>query len=135
MAHEFMTDAWAQAYRSVLNQSAEYRSAAANWEGDFVFVCDADDALPDARYTYLDLWHGTCRAARATQTAVDSAEFTISAPLSVWQQLLTGTLDPIKGLIARRLILQGNMVKVLDAPGAAVAMVNCARQIETTWPS
>ncbi|MCO5186254.1 MAG: SCP2 sterol-binding domain-containing protein [Anaerolineae bacterium] len=136
MTYEFMSNGWAKAYQDILNHSAAYRDAAANWEGDFYFVCLPLETTSTPLCAYLDLWHGECReAAHVTDQAVRKPEFVISATLPVWQDVLSGKLDPIKGLMSRQLKLQGNMIKVLKAPKAAVEMVNCAMLVDTTWPA
>jgi putative sterol carrier protein len=82
------------------------------------------------------LWHGDCRDAHSvSDPAAKQPEFVIRATLPVWRKLLGGDLDPIKGLMSRQLKLEGNMMKVLKAPKAAVEMVNCAMQIDTDWPA
>jgi putative sterol carrier protein len=133
MAIQFMSDEWAQAYKVVLNNSAEYRTAAAKWEGDFYFVCQLEQE--GELCAYIDLWHGNCRDAYSVaDPTAQQPEFVIRATLPVWQKILSGELDPIKGLMSRQLKLEGNMIKVLKAPKAAVEMVKCAMQIDTTWP-
>lgn len=136
MTYEFMSDEWTKAYQDVLNHSAAYRDAAAQWEGDFYFICMPNETTITPLCAYLDLWHGECREAlRVADQATRQPEFIIRATLPVWQDVLSGKLDPIKGLMSRQIKLEGNMIKVLKAPKAAIEMVNCAMLIDTTWPS
>ena len=135
MMVEFGTDAWAQAMKNALDQSPAYREAAANWEGDFYFICAQGPGVPQDMYMYFDLWRGQCRVARMI---IDPAEFTpafeLTAELAAWKKVIAGELDPIKGIVTRQLKPKGNMVKVLQAPRAAMEMVKCATTIETHWP-
>jgi putative sterol carrier protein len=43
-------------------------------------------------------------------------------------------IDPIQGLVSRRLKLKGPMMKVMKAPKAAIELVECGTQIDTDWP-
>lgn len=133
MALLFPSDEWVKALMERLNGSEAYRKAAAKWEGDFAFVVEHGSS--DPTHLYMDLWHGECRSARELESAgAENPAFTMAAPIDTWQEVLSGRLDPIKGLMQKKLALTGNMMKVLKAPKAAVEMVNCAKEIDTSWP-
>jgi putative sterol carrier protein len=136
MALRFPSDEWVKAAMEKVNSSPGYAQAAANWEGDIVFVVTA---IPDERKEvtlYMDLWHGKCRAAyEVADPAAQEAEFGITAPLPVWRKVLEGKLDPIRGLVSRQLKLQGNMMKIMKAPKAAVELVKSCQQVDTEWPT
>ena len=113
-----------------LNTSEEYAQAAANWEGDFAFIVEGETDI----YLYMDLWHGRCRAAYLLEDPNNpKPAFTLATSKALWQEVLTGQLDPIKGIMRRKLKLTGNKIKVLQAPKAATAMVNAAKDIPTDW--
>ena len=134
MATLFPSDEWIKELMAVANASAEYAKAAEQWEGDLLFVVERGPGLPEEHYLYMDLWHGECRRAGAFGPGEKSPEFEISAPLATWQQVLEGRLDPIRGLTTRRLKLKGNLMKVMKSPRAALALVECAREIDTRYP-
>ena len=135
MSVPFPTDEWIKAAMVEVNKSADYKEAAKNWEGDIVFVVTA---IPDERKQvrlYMDLWHGECRDAyEIADPAGSDPEFTITGPLPVWRKVLEGKLDPIRGLVSRQLKLQGNLMKVVKQPKAAVELVNSCARIDTEWP-
>ncbi len=135
MALPFPSEEWVKAAMEELNNSPDYAQAAANWEGDIVFIITA---IPDERkevVLYMDLWHGKCRDAyEVRDPASQKSEFAITAPLPVWRKVLEGKLDPIRGLVSRQLKLQGNMMKIMKAPKAAVELVNSCQKVETQWP-
>ena len=133
MAIPFPSDEWIKVAMEKINESAAYKEAAKVWEGDLIFVITA---VPDERQEvqlYMDLWHGECRSAHEV-TNNQQSEFTIAAPLPVWRKVLEGKLDPIRGLVSRQLKLQGNMMKVMKSPKAAIELVNCCASIDTSWP-
>ena len=135
MSYQFPSDAWVKALMEVANNDSAYESAAAKWEGDLVFTVQKGPGLSEDKYLYMDLWHGKCRAAKELESAnEEQAEFEISAPLVTWRKVLEGQLDPIRGISSRQLKLRGSMMKILKSPKAAIELVNCARQVETTWP-
>ncbi|MBK8433547.1 MAG: SCP2 sterol-binding domain-containing protein [Chloroflexi bacterium] len=135
MGIQFPSDDWIKELMGKLNTSKGYQDAAKNWEGDFAFVVQKGPGVPEETFLYMDLWHGECRSAKqlANATEQDPA-FTMSAPIATWKKVLSGQLDPIRGLMGRQLTLKGNMMKVMKAPKAALEMVKSASEIDTEWP-
>lgn len=135
MALKFPSDEWVKEAMTKVNDSPEYAKAAANWEGDIAFIVTAIPGDSKEVVLYMDLWHGVCRDAfEVGDPANHQSEFTITAPLPVWRKVLEGKLDPIRGLVSRQLKLQGNMMKIMKAPKAAVELVNSCQKVETEWP-
>lgn len=136
MAIMFATDQWAKALQIELNNSEAYRKAAAKWEGDFFFVVEQGDGVPEDIYMYLDLWHGDARDAfLETDPSSKSPAFTLKAPLEIWKGVLDKKIDPIRGIMTRQLQLKGNMMKIMKAPKAATELVECAASVDTEWPA
>ena len=136
MATKFPTEAWIKALGAALNDSPGYAAAAKNWEGDFYFQIEAGPSLPKEVWLYMDLWHGKCREAyEVLDRSQKTTEFIMSAPLEAWRQVIEGKLDPIKGLMSRKLKLQGNMVKIMRNPLAAKELVACCSKIPTEFPA
>ena len=138
MAYRFPSEEWTKALKDVINQSQAYREAAKTWEGDFFFIIEPDDttALTEPVVLYMDLWHGECRDAYVV-TDLDAhkkPEFTISAPYAVWKAVVTGQLDPIKGMMTRQLKLQGNLMKIMRSVKAANELVRCCTMVPTEFP-
>lgn len=135
MGIQFGTDEWAKAAMAAINESPGYANAAKNWEGDFYFIIDKGPGIPETIHLYLDLWHGQCREAfRAADVSKKSPVFELSAPLKVWRGVLSKKIDPIQGLVTRRLKLKGPMMKVMKAPKAAIELVEACASLETEWP-
>ena len=136
MAIPFATDEWIKALQVELNNSDKYEKAAAKWEGDFYFVVEKGGSNGDDANLYLDLWHGKARDAFAvTDASEKSPAFELKAPVKIWKGVLSGKIDPIRGIMTRQLKLKGNMMKVMKAPKAAIQLVECASSLDTEWPS
>jgi putative sterol carrier protein len=58
----------------------------------------------------------------------------MSAPLSSWRKVIAKELDPIQGLLTRRLKLKGNMAMIMRNVKAAQELVECCTHIETEFP-
>lgn len=135
MAIKFLSEEWIQALMEELNKSQSYQDAAKNWEGDAYFILEPEGNFKETVIYYMDLWHGKCRSACVvTDEKEKTPEFCIRAPLSKWRRVIEKKLDPIQGLITRQLKLQGNMMKIMKAPKAAMELVNCCALIPTEFP-
>ena len=135
MLYKFPSDEWIKALRDMLNASESYRRSAKDWEGDFIFVADPDDAYPDTAYLHLQLYHGSSAgAAQVYPDTMPETEFTINAPYSTWRKVIDGKLDPIQGMMTGQLKLKGDLMKVMRYPKAAQEIVSCCAKIPTDWP-
>ena len=135
MGLKFPSDEWGKAFAEQLNASEDYERSAKDWEGDFIFIIEPDKAFPEEAYLFVGLYHGKC-----TDTAIlanedeREAQFVIRAPYANWRKVIEGKLDPIQGMMTRKLKLKGNMMKVMRYPKAAKEMVNCVSRVPTDWP-
>ncbi len=129
----FPSDEWIERYMELLNSNDRYEDAAKTWEGDFIFEVTADGEIVKEPYRfYIDLWHGKCRSVKMAGPD-DTAEFTYSGPYKNWRALFDGKIDPIKGIMARKFKLDGDMGKVMRYTKAALELVATTRQIPTKF--
>jgi putative sterol carrier protein len=134
MALKFPSDEWIMELSRQLNASESYEKSAKDWEGDFVFVVEPDDAYDSTAYLFLGLYHGKSTGAAALASEGErEAEFTIRGPFSTWRQVIEGKLDPIQGMMTRRLKLEGNMMKIMRYPKAAKEIVDCCTFVPTDF--
>jgi putative sterol carrier protein len=132
----FPGEEWISMYRDRINASADYREAAATWEGAVAFVIEAepDRGVPEDVWMLLDLWHGECRDARMIQpTDADRAPYVIRAPYSRWKDVLRGDLDPVKGMMQGKLRLQGDIATVVRYVRAADELVRLTGEVPTRF--
>jgi putative sterol carrier protein len=135
MENLFGSEAWIQRYQEEVNKSDRYKTVAATWEGDFYFVVLADGMLDQDVVYYLDLWHGECRyACLVKDEAGYSPAFRLESDASNWQAIVTRKLDPIQGMMTRRIKLQGDMARIMRYVPAAQELVNCATRVPTLFP-
>lgn len=138
MVYKFPSQEWVQALKEAINNNEAYRSAAKTWEGDFYFVIEPDEAttLTSPVTLYMDLWHGECRDAYVVEdpSSHKAPEFIITAPYSVWKQVITGKMDPIQALMTRKLKLKGNLMKIMRAVKAANELVRSTTMVPTEFP-
>lgn len=133
MVFLFPGDEWLQALSEKLNSDPKYAKIARNWEGDLLFVIEADGPLKKTTYFYLDLWHGACRDAFMVQEEdLDtlSPAYTLTATYSQITRLLKGELDPMQAMITRKLKVKGSMAYMMRNVPVVLDFVRCAQEIE-----
>ena len=133
---KFLSGEWIKSLQVDLNRSEPYAKAAARWEGDFYFIVTPEGSMTEPVIYYMDLWHGKCRDAYLV-TAENEKEpvFRMTAPLGVWEKVVTKKLDVIQGLLTRQIKLKGNMAMIMRNVKAAQELVECCTHIETEFPS
>lgn len=134
MTYPFPSDAWIKQLQEVLNQNEAYERSARDWEGDFIFVIEPDQAFPDTAYFLLELYHGSSPgAAMLDSENIPKTEYTINAPYSTWRKVIEGKLDPIQGMMMGQLKLKGDLMKIMRYPKAAQEIVSSCAKVPTKW--
>ena len=134
MALKFPSEEWIKALSDELNASEAYEKSAKDWEGDFIFIVEPDDAYANTDYLYLGLYHGKSPdAAMIDSKDAREAEFVLSAPYTNWRKVIEGEMDPIQGMMTRKLKVQGNMMKIMRYPKAAKEIVSCCALVPTDF--
>ncbi len=134
MAFKFPSDEWIKDLCRQLNASDSYEKSAKDWEGDFIFIAEPDATLSKETYMFLGLLHGKCTGAAMIATRDErKAQFFIRAPAAVWRKVIEGKLDPIQGMMTRKLKLEGNMMKIMRYPKAAKEIVSCCAKVPTDF--
>lgn len=130
----FPSDAWIKELSAKLNNSPSYEASAKDWEGDFLFVIEGDEVYPETTYLFLGLYHGKSPLAlEIAEPSEKNASYVISAPYSIWRKVVEGKIDPIQGMMTKRLKLKGNMMMVMRYPKAAKEIMACTQQIPTDF--
>lgn len=134
MAYPFPSDPWIEELAGRLNASESYERSAKDWEGDFLFIVEPDEAYDDTTYLYLGLHHGKSTGAAVIESEDErETEFVIRAPYSTWRRVIEGKLNPIQGMMTKQLKLSGNVMKIMRYPKAAQEIVTCCAEVPTEW--
>jgi putative sterol carrier protein len=126
----FPSTEWAEAFRVALGANANYREAAAAWEGEILLRVKASRAGEPSPGVLLDLYHGECRSARyEPDTREISVEFVYEGRRDDWMRVMSRQLDPVKALFDGTFRLRGNLAKAMRFTRAAKELVETAATI------
>jgi len=132
----FPSEEWFDLYIQRVNESKDYKEAAATWEGDIAYVVEPepDKGVPEEIWAWLDLWHGDCRGGgMVAQEKGEQAKFIIRAPYSRWKEVIKKELDPVKGMMQGKLKLKGDLPTIVRYVKAANELVNLAQTVPTEF--
>ena len=134
MGIQFPSDEWIKELSKQLNASEAYERSAKDWEGDFIFAIEPDEVYPKECYLYLDLYHGKSPSAmQLSRPDEKKAAYHLSTNYATWRKVIEGKLDPIQGMMTRKLKLTGNMMQVMRYPKAAKEIVSCCALVPTDF--
>ncbi|MDF1665282.1 MAG: SCP2 sterol-binding domain-containing protein [Planctomycetota bacterium] len=137
MKYAFPSEEWVQAYKEALNNSDNYRDVASSWHhGAIAMVVEADpkNGLLDNFCVWLDVDGGRCRDARkVTLEEAYTAPYCLIATHERWIDVLSKRLDPIAGMVTRRIQLRGNLLTMMRYVRSAKAMVGCGASIPSRF--
>jgi putative sterol carrier protein len=128
---------WAQAFKEEVDNSASYKQAARNWEGDMdlVILAEPRAGFEEDLHLYMDLWHGDCRDIRLeTPEGASKAKFVITGTYDRWKQVMRKELEPIKGMMQGKLKLRGNLPYIVRFVKAARELVEATSRVPTYFP-
>lgn len=139
MAVEFGTDAWAQALQAAIDGSSEYRNAAKSWgvgfPGNVLLVFRADDRLAETKRLLLRLEGGRCSGAEIVDTDDHpDAAYSLTGDFSLWHDVLTGKTLAATAILAGKITVTGNKMKLLAHAPSHRAMVHCVGSVDTEYP-
>ena len=135
MTADIFSSEWALAWKLAIDAHAGYRVAAATWEGSLALSMP-DPSGAAGRAVFVDLWHGTCRAARvALPDDLGGADFVLSGSTETWKRVLRGEVAPLMAIMTGRLTLtRGSLAALIPYAAAAKALVDAAATVPARFP-
>ncbi len=146
---KFFSEEWLDLYKDALNANEAYAKAASWWTGDFVFIVRASGNLDHDIMAFIGLTHGKCTGVKAISSETEfevvgpdekassdakmAVEYTYESDYDTWLQILSGELDPIRGLLSGKAKIAGDMAKILKATDAAKELVRTASLVDTEY--
>jgi putative sterol carrier protein len=135
---DFPSEEWIEEYQVRLNASEEYAEKGEGWgvgfNGDFLYVVEADDRLPETRYFYVALEDGNVTDAFEVEDPDEvDAGYILRGAYTDWIDLNEGDIGAIDGMMSGVFDLEGDMQKVMQYSDAAVTMTDTSSQIPTNY--
>ena len=138
MGFRFGTAEWARALTDEINGSSEYRNAAAGWgsgfNGNLLFVFEADDALDESLSLLIRLAAGRCEGAEFVgDEGHEAAGFALRAPFGLWKDILERRTMAATAILTGKLKVVGDRMALLRHTAANRALIHCTTSVDTDW--
>lgn len=134
----YFTPEWVALFEKMIQEDAEYREAAKDWEGTVVLHVEAapDYGLDVDLYIFMDLWHGDCRSVRIVPPDTGEAgDFVITGSLERWTQVGKKELDSTKGMMQGKLKLKGDLPTIVRAVRASQRLTDLSAEVGGKYPT
>jgi putative sterol carrier protein len=140
MADEFdyPSEEWIEEYKQRIDEDEDYSESGAGWgvgfNGDFLYVFEADDRLPEPRYFFVGLEDGGATEAFEVDDP-DEVEpgFVLRGEYSDWIDLNEGDIGAVYGMMSGVFELEGDMQKVMQYTQAAVDLTEISGSIPVNY--
>jgi putative sterol carrier protein len=130
----FPSAQWAHAFRDVLNARKSYREVARGLTADFIFHVQKEGPLKMDHMVYVKLKEGEAVEVEEIQGWQDrTPEFVIAAKYSQWVALMKGELEPVQGLLTRKIQVSGSVSKLMRHVAAAKELIRATRDMDTKF--
>ncbi len=137
MAFTFPSPEWASEFKKQVQNSAGYKQAAAPWTfGPVALITKADPALGlgEDIGMWLDIDRGSCSDVKVVSRAeAEKAPFCIVGDYARWKSVIRKELDPLKGMMQKKLELKGQMTILVKYVNASKELVDCATRVPTRF--
>jgi len=145
---KYGTQEFADAYREALNKNENYRDAATDWEGDFVWVATPGGALDHEQRMWIGLYHGECTGAKKLEPEDKvrllkpgekpsgegyEVEYIYTTDYETWKKITMGEVDSIRAMLSGKAKLDGDMAKILKYTRAAAELTVSAQTLDIEW--
>ena len=130
------TPSWICAFEGLIQNDPTYKEVAREWEGKVIDHIVANPALglDEDMYVLMDLWHGECRAVSLVPREVgENGDYILSASYERWKQVMTGELDPVKGMMQGKIKLKGDLPTIVRYVKASTRLAELVGQVNTIF--
>ena len=107
----------------------------AGFDSSFLFTVYADPArgVKDNLYVYNELKKGK---ADGVEAGVEKkADMSIAGSYDVWKEVVEGNKDPIKAIMNKELVFEGDLKKVMKYMKAVKLLIDNVMKVPTEWHS
>ncbi len=132
----FPSDEWAKAFQEELNRSQFYAQVAKDWSATYLFIVEADSALPESVVLYAEIRQGKCvNSYQCDDPVGKETDLVLSAPFGVWRRMLEQKMHPLAAIAKRQVKVQGNVLKLMQNTKRTHEFFECGLRVHTEFPA
>ncbi len=133
MSYQFFSQEWAQDAIDNVNADKVFFKASQGFDSSFLFTVYADPArgVKKNLYVYNELKKG--KAGGVEAGVEKKADMSIAGSYDVWKEVVEGNKDPIKAIMNKELVFEGDLKKVMKYMKAVKLLIDNVMKVPTEW--
>jgi putative sterol carrier protein len=133
VGYQFFSQEWAQDAIDNVNADKVFFKASQGFDSSFLFTVYADPArgVKQNLYVYNELMKG--KAGGVEAGVEKKADMSIAGSYDVWKEVVEGNKDPIKAIMNKELVFEGDLKKVMKYMKAVKLLIDNVMKVPTEW--
>jgi len=137
MAVLYPSDEWVKELDRICNEDPEFKTAAGNFSGKFIFQIEAEPGkLDETAFLSIRVDGGVSSEPRALASPDEcpDVDYIVSGKYSVWKNVVQAKQEPLRAIMTRKLkLVKGSQLKVLKEVKLTLKLMNNCTKIDAEF--
>lgn len=138
MAVRYPSDAWIKELERICNEDPEFKEAAGDFSGKFIFQIEAEPGkLDESALLSVRVKDGVTSEARALSSVEEcpDVDYIVTGKYSVWKNIVQAKQEPLRAIMTRKLkLIKGSQLKVLKQVKLTLKIMNNCVKVDAEYP-
>ena len=138
MAVRYPSDGWIKELARICNEDAEFKAAAGDFSGKFIFQIEAEPGkLDETAYLSVRVDKGVSSEAKALSSPDEcpDADYIVTGKYSVWKGIVQAKQEPLRTIMTRKLrLVKGSQLKILKEVKLTLKIMNNCVKVDAEYP-
>ena len=138
MAVRYPSDGWIKELERICNEDPEFKEAAGDFSGKFIFQIEAEPGkLDETALLSVRVKDGVTSEARALSSLEEcpDADYVVTGKYSVWKSIVQAKQEPLRAIMTRKLkLIKGSQLKVLKQVKLTLKIMNNCVKVDAEYP-
>ncbi len=138
MAVRYPSDGWIKELERICNEDPEFKEAAGDFSGKFIFQIEAEPGkLDETALLSVRVKDGVTSEARALSSLDEcpDADYIVTGKYSVWKNIVQAKQEPLRAIMTRKLkLIKGSQLKVLKQVKLTLKIMNNCVKVDAEYP-
>ena len=138
MAVLYPSDGWIKELDRICNEDPEFKEAAGDFSGKFIFQIEAEPGkLDETAFLSVKVENGVSSEARALASLDEcpDADYIVTGKYSAWKNIVQAKLEPLRAIMTRKLkLIKGSQLKILKEVKLTLKIMNNCVKVDAEFP-
>jgi putative sterol carrier protein len=138
MAVLYPSDGWIKELAGICNEDPEFKSAAGDFAGKFIFQIEKEAGkLDETALLTVRVKDGVTSEARALSSLDEcpDADYIVTGKYSAWKGVVQAKLEPLRAIMTRKLkLIKGSQLKILKEVKLTLRIMNNCVKVDAEYP-